>query len=221
MTVGMPPSAPERGDGSRQSAGVGHVGAPGVFQRLDRTASFPYAPGEYVRRALWEIVQTVFIRPSPRRAYGWRRWWLRRFGAKLGHRAAIHPSTRVVHPWLLSMADWSMMSHGVVVYNLGPVSLGAHSVVSQDVYLCAGSHDYTKAALPLLRPPITIGSGVWIAAGTFVGPGVTIGDNSVIGARAVVMSDVPAGVVAAGNPCRVIKARPMEADTARGAGENG
>jgi putative colanic acid biosynthesis acetyltransferase WcaF len=180
-----------------------------IFQMLDRTAGFPYAPGEYVRRMLWQIVQRLLIRPSLPRAYGWRRFWLRLFGARLGHKAAIHASTRIMHPWLLSIGDWSIISHGVVVYNLGLVRLGNHSVISQDVYVCAGNHDYSKPTLPLLREPIEIGNGVWIAAGAFIGPGVTIGDNTVIGARAVVMSDVPAGVLAAGNPCKVIKARPM------------
>jgi acetyltransferase-like isoleucine patch superfamily enzyme len=99
----------------------------------------------------------------------------------------------------------------VTIYNLGPVKIGDHSVISQDAYLCAGTHDYTLPTLPLLRTPITIGHGVWIAAGAFIGPGVSIGDNSVIGARSVVMKDIPADVIAAGNPCRVIKPREMKA----------
>ena len=78
-----------------------------------------------------------------------------------------------------------------------------------DVYL-AGTHDYTKTELPLLRERVRIGHGVWIAAQAFIGPAVSIGDNSVIGARAVVVSDIPAGVVAAGNPARVIKPRTMQ-----------
>lgn len=53
--------------------------------------------------------------------------------------------------------------------------------------------------------PITIGDNVWIGAGVTVLPGVTIGNNTVIGAGSVVNRDVPDGVVAAGNPCRVIR----------------
>ena len=53
--------------------------------------------------------------------------------------------------------------------------------------------------------PIRIGNNVWIGAGAVVLPGVTIGDNSVIGAGSVVTKDIPAGVVAVGNPCRVIR----------------
>ncbi|WP_414688861.1 sugar O-acetyltransferase [Mycobacterium sp.] len=53
--------------------------------------------------------------------------------------------------------------------------------------------------------PIVLGDNVWLAAGVIVGPGVTIGANSVIGAGSVVLKDVPARVLAAGNPCGVIR----------------
>ena len=53
--------------------------------------------------------------------------------------------------------------------------------------------------------PIRIGNNVWIGAGAVVLPGVTIGDNSVIGAGSVVTKDIPANVVAVGNPCRVLR----------------
>ncbi|WP_152395710.1 sugar O-acetyltransferase [Paenibacillus guangzhouensis] len=53
--------------------------------------------------------------------------------------------------------------------------------------------------------PITVGNNVWIGGGVSILPGVTIGDNSVIGAGSVVTKDIPSGVIAAGNPCRVIR----------------
>ena len=53
--------------------------------------------------------------------------------------------------------------------------------------------------------PITIGNNVWIGAGAVVLPGVTIGDNTVIGAGSIVTKDIPAHVVAVGNPCKVLR----------------
>ena len=53
--------------------------------------------------------------------------------------------------------------------------------------------------------PITVGNNVWIGGHVCVMPGVTIGDNTVIGGGSVVVHDIPAGVLAAGNPCRVIR----------------
>lgn len=184
--------------------------APGsIFHTLDRTARFPYTFKEYARRFAWEWVQRTLIRFSPRKAMRWRSFWLRLFGAKIAPHSGIRPTTSVTHPWLLEMGDYSVLADGVTIYNLGPVTIGSHSVLSQDVYVCAGTHDYTRPDLPLQRKPITIGHGVWICAGAFIGPNVHVGDNSVVGARAMVAKNVPPGVVVAGNPARVIKNRPM------------
>ena len=57
----------------------------------------------------------------------------------------------------------------------------------------------------LIYQPITVGNNVWFGAGVTVAPGVTIGDDVVIGAGSVVTTDIPAGVIAAGNPCKVIR----------------
>lgn len=178
-----------------------------IFQTLDRNPQRNYTRRELACRVLWHVVQATLYRISLPRAYGWRRLLLRLFGAKLGRDAAVHRSTRIMHPWLLEMGDWTTIGPRSTVYNLGAVTIGDHTVVSQDVYLCAGTHDYTDPRLPLQKPGITVGSGVWIAAGAFIGPGATIGANSVIGARSVVIGAVPDNVVAAGNPCRVIKPR--------------
>ena len=53
--------------------------------------------------------------------------------------------------------------------------------------------------------PVNIGNNVWIGAGAIILPGVSIGDNSVIGAGSVVTKDIPANVVAVGNPCKVLR----------------
>lgn len=180
------------------------------FQALDRCTGYPYRRSEYIRRILWRMVEKTLFRFSFPRAFRWRRWLLRLFGAKLSPNTYIRPSVHIFHPWLLETQQWAVLADKVVIYNLGPVTIGAHSVISQGTYLCAGTHDYTLTDLPLLRPPIRVGSGVWIAAQAFIGPGVTIGDGAVVGARAVVMKDVEPWTVVAGNPARVIKKREMK-----------
>ncbi len=202
------PEQPDTADTADPPAPATHA----VFQRLDRTAGYPYTPGEYLRRFSWYLVDALLLRPSPPRAYAWRRFWLRRFGARLAPTSRTRSSTRIVHPWLLTMGEHSAIGERVRVYNLGPVTLGDHTVVSQDVTLCAGTHDHSRPDLPLQRPPISIGHGVWVCAEAFIGPGVTVGDNSVVAARAVVCRDVPAGVIVAGNPAVVKKPRPMRQD---------
>lgn len=180
-----------------------------IFQRCDQTARLPYPAREYLKRRIWNLVQGSVFRFSPRRMFGWRRMLLRMFGAQIAPHAVIHPDVRIFHPWLLTVGDWTTLASDVVVYNLGPITIGDHTVISQGAFLCAGTHDHTLPNLPLQRPPISIGGGVWIAMQAFIGPGVTIGNNTVVGARAVVMKDVAADVVVAGNPAWVIKSREM------------
>ncbi len=182
---------------------------PEIFQRLDRSESYPYRMSEYARRAAWNVVQATIFRFSPKRSYGWRRFLLRLFGARVAATSRVRPSTRVMHPWLLAMGESASIGDEAIIYNLGPIAIGDHSLISQRTHLCAGSHDYTQPHLPLTRPPITIGSGVWVCAEAFIGPGVTVGDNSIVAARAVVVRDVPPGVIVGGNPATVIKPRPM------------
>jgi putative colanic acid biosynthesis acetyltransferase WcaF len=181
--------------------------APRVFQAIDRGERAPYSTGEYARRFVWNLVRLTIWRLP--RMWSWRGFLLRAMGARVGKHVLIHASAHVYHPWLLEIGEYSVVGKDARIYNLGPVRIGSHTVISQGAYVCAGTHDYTLPHLPLQRPPIVIGSGVWIAAEAFIGPGVTIGDNTVIGARAVVMKDVPPGVVVGGNPARVIKPREM------------
>jgi acetyltransferase-like isoleucine patch superfamily enzyme len=63
-------------------------------------------------------------------------------------------------------------------------------------------HEFRKF---IIASPITIGHNIWIGGGTIVNPGITIGNNTVIGAGSVVTKNIPANMVAAGNPCRVIR----------------
>lgn len=208
------PVASQPGDGAGTARGPGSGDGGVIFQQLDRVNPFPYSLREYAIRAAWVYLGSPIFRLSFRKANRFRRVLLGLFGAKLAATAVTKPTTIIRHPWLLAMGEHSCLAEGVEVYNLGPISIGDHSVVSQHSYLCAGTHDYTSPSLPLVRPPIRIGSGVWVCAKAFIGPNVTIGDNAIVGAGAVVTKDVPAGMIAAGNPARVVRARPLPGSAA-------
>ena len=96
----------------------------------------------------------------------------------------------------------------MVLYSLGEIHIGAHTVISQRSYLCAGTHDYTRPSFDISAPPIHIGDQVWIASDVFVAPGVSIGDGAVIGARSSVFHDLPEGMVCVGSPAQPLKPRP-------------
>lgn len=167
-----------------------------------------YTKGELLWRVLWGVGQWLF-RSSPRPCFGWRRFVLRCFGAKIGANVHTYSSTRVYFPWNLTVGEWSALGENALVYNLGPVTIGQKVTISHGAHLCAGSHDYTRADLPLLKPPITIGDQVWICADAFIGPGVTVGEGAVVGARAVAIKDVAPWTVVAGNPARPVKKREL------------
>lgn len=108
------------------------------------------------------------------------------------------------------MGEYSSIGENVSVYNLGPIVIGRHTAISQNVHLCAGTHDWRNPAMPLVRSSITIGSGTWVCADAFIGPDVRVGDNCIVAARAVVVRDVPDRSIAGGNPAAVIRSRPVE-----------
>jgi putative colanic acid biosynthesis acetyltransferase WcaF len=97
-----------------------------------------------------------------------------------------------------------------MIYNLGPITIGEQVTVSQQAHLCAGTHDHTDPAMPLLKPPITIEDQAWICADAFVGPHVTVGEGAVVGARAVAVKDVPEWTIVGGNPARKIGQRKLD-----------
>ena len=88
------------------------------------------------------------------------------------------------------------------------IYVGDHTMIGPNVIIATGGHP----VLPELREqgyqynmPVHIGRNCWIGAGAIILPGVTIGDNTVVGAGSVVTKDLPANVVAVGNPCRVLR----------------
>ena len=156
---------------------------------------------------LWWLVDALLFRPSPQFLYGWRRWLLRLFGARIGRGVIVRPSARVTYPWKLTIGDYAWVGDDVVLYTLGEITIGAHAVVSQRSYLCTGSHDYTRPTFDIFAKPIMIGAQAWLATDVFVAPGVEIGAGTVVGARSSVFKSLPAGVVASGSPAKVVRAR--------------
>lgn len=94
-----------------------------------------------------------------------------------------------------------------VVLDVCQVTIGDYTLFGPAVQIYTATHPL-EAELRRTREfakPITIGSDVWVGGGAIMCPGVTIGDKTVIGAGSVVTRDIPAGVFAAGNPCRVVR----------------
>jgi putative colanic acid biosynthesis acetyltransferase WcaF len=136
--------------------------------------------------------------------YGWRNMILRMMGATIGKSVKIYPSAKIMYPWLLHLDDQVTVSWNVNIYNLGKITIGKFSMISQHSHLCGGTHDHVSGKFELLRTGLTIGNNVWVAADAFIGPGVRVADNVIVAARGVVVTDVSEGSVVGGNPARVI-----------------
>lgn len=161
-------------------------------------------------RVLWNLINFLFFRFSPRPFHKWRILILRIFGAKIGKGVHVYPKVNIWAPWNLILMDECGIANGSTLYSQGKITIGKRTVISQGAHLVAGTHDYTKLGFPLFTKPITIGDYVWIAAETFIHPGIEIADGCVVGARSVVTKNMPAWMVCSGHPCIPIKKRILE-----------
>jgi putative colanic acid biosynthesis acetyltransferase WcaF len=130
------------------------------------------------------------------------RWWcpkrlrvflLRLFGARIGRGTLIRHDVKIHWPWKLEIGCDSWIGESVWILNLEPVVIGSNTCISQDVFLCTGSHDRFSPTFEFDNGPITVGDSVWIAARATILRGVHIADGATVGATALVTCDVPQG----------------------------
>ena len=139
---------------------------------------------------LWDIVNLLLFKSSPKITYGWRRFLLRLFGANIGKGVLIRPSVSITYPWKLSIGEYSWIGDNVTLYTLSNIEIGSNSVISQHSYICTGTHDFHSKYFDIHAHPISIGKNTWIAYGCFVGPGVMIGNGCFIQALSKVTKNI-------------------------------
>lgn len=166
-----------------------------------------WSGSELAARGLWELLRAPLFAWTPRPLWGWRRFVLRMFGARVGREVHIYPSVRIAVPWHLTIGDQTAVGDRVILYALGEIRIGQRVTISQGAHLCAGTHDYALADMPLVKSPISVGDNAWVCADAFIGPGVRVGSHAIVGARAVAVKDVQPGIIVAGNPARAIRRR--------------
>lgn len=166
-------------------------------------ASFPLR--NRLRRAVWGVIYIFLFRFSPRPVHKWRSFLLRLFGATVGKGVHVYPGVKIWAPWNLEIGDNVGIADGVTLYTQDKIKISDRCVISQNSYLCTGTHDYTTMGYELYTRPIFIDHDCWLAAGVFVHPGVSFQPGTVVGAHSVVTKNLPAWSVCAGNPCVFIK----------------
>jgi maltose O-acetyltransferase len=128
--------------------------------------------------------------------------------ARIGADTDIRAPFFCDYGWNIAIGSGCFVNFNCVVLDVVPITIGDRVQIASAVQLLAADHPRdvaTRASGLENGRPVTIEDDVWIGAGALICPGVTVGRGSIVGAGSVVTRDVPAGVVAAGNPCRVVR----------------
>ena len=145
-----------------------------------------YDPGRGILvRTVWYYVSLVLLES------GWFPFSklkcavLRLFGAKVGQRVVIHPNVRIKYPWKLTVGDNCWIGREAWIDNLDDVVLESDVCISQQVYLCTGSHDHRSPTFELKTGPITILHGAWVCCRATILGGSTVPSMAVVPAHQV------------------------------------
>ena len=125
-----------------------------------------------------------------------------------GKKLVIEAPFRCDYGYNIHIGENFFANFNLVILDCAEVTIGKNALIGPDVGIYTAGHpvhpelrnqDYEFAL------PVKIGDQVWIGGHVVINPGVTIGDNVVIGSGSVVTKDIPTGVIAMGNPCRVMR----------------
>lgn len=140
-----------------------------------------------------------------------RREHLRRILGRTGENFLIEPGFRCDYGFNIEIGENFFANYNLVILDCAPVRFGRNCFIGPQcgIYTAVHPLDAKERATGMeYAKPVTVGDDVWFGGHVTVLPGVSIGDGAVIGAGSVVTHSIPARVVAAGNPCRVL--RPIE-----------
>ncbi|MDL5047220.1 WcaF family extracellular polysaccharide biosynthesis acetyltransferase [Oscillatoria amoena NRMC-F 0135] len=174
--------------------------------RLDRFNNSQYDRGAgRIQEAFWIVMKIIFFQSAIPWPSFWKRFVLRIFGAKVGRDVVIRPRVNITMPWRLTVGDHTWIGEGSNLLLLDKIRIGSHVCISQECFLCTGSHDYRRESFDLVTAPIIVEDSVWLAARVFVAPGSHIHSGAVIRACSSVSGEVEGNALHGGNPCVKIK----------------
>jgi maltose O-acetyltransferase len=125
-----------------------------------------------------------------------------------GTGAVLKPSFRCDYGSNISIGEDSFINYDCVFLDCNRITIGREVQIAPRVQIYTATHPLdaaTRRSKLEFALPVVIKDGAWLGGGVIVFPGVTIGENTVVGAGSVVTRDLPPGVLAVGNPCRVLR----------------
>lgn len=163
----------------------------------------PVAQQRRAKRLCWEYNRTAPDEEEKRREI------LKQLLGTCGPMTGIEPDFHCDYGFNIHLHGLAVINYNCVILDTSPVHIGGGAFIAPGVCLACSGHSIDPEQRGQgvgTSAPITLEENVWIGANATVCGGVTIGVGSVIGAGSVVTHDIPAGVIAAGAPCRVIRA---------------
>lgn len=127
---------------------------------------------------------------------------------KTGEQVMIEPPFRCDYGYNIEVGENFYANYNAVILDVAKVRIGKNVMFAPNVAVYTAGHPIHHEPRNIgyeYGIPVTIGDNVWVGGNTVINPGVTIGNNVVIGSGSVVTKDIPDNVIAAGNPCRVIR----------------
>jgi maltose O-acetyltransferase len=133
---------------------------------------------------------------------------LRELLGSVGEQVHVRPLFRCEYGTPITIGGGTFINFDCIMLDVAPITIGAACQIATRVQFLTATHPIDPGPRRVgweYAEPITLGDNVWLGGGVILCPGVTIGDDTVVGAGAVVTRDLPAGVVAAGTPARVLR----------------
>ena len=125
-----------------------------------------------------------------------------------GGKCFIKPPFRCDYGKFIEIGEGTFLNFDCIILDACKVKIGKHVLIGPRTCIYSATHPiYAPVRIEGydVSKPVVIGDNVWLGGNVVVNPGVTIGENSIVGAGSVVTKDIPANVIAAGNPCKVIR----------------
>ena len=152
----------------------------------------------------WRLIQAINRSTDPNRV----RAWFRELLGSIGEDFWIQPDFYCDYGSYIHIGEHFYANYGCVMLDGGGITIGDNVFLAPRVSIYTAAHPIDagvrNSELEYCKP-VRIGSSVWIGGNVVINPGVTVGDDVVIGSGSVVTKDIPAHVIAAGNPCRVLR----------------
>lgn len=134
---------------------------------------------------------------------------LKNLFGKTGEQIVLEPPFHCDYGWNIEVGENFYANYNLTILDVGKVTIGKNAQIAPNVSIYTAGHPIhpdSRNSGYEYGIAVTIGDNVWIGGSSVILPGVTIGNNVVIGAGSVVTKDIPDNVIAAGNPCKVIRA---------------